>query len=89
MTTSSWTTTSTRSCSPSAGSAPSRSSGPRLAEAERAGAARQRFLSDASRALSSSLDLGRTLAELIRLLVPGSTDSAAVFLYDGSETSCS
>lgn len=54
----------------------------RLAGAERRALARQRFLREASDAMSRSLDLRRTLGGLTELLVPGLADSASVHLFD-------
>ncbi|MDQ1397530.1 MAG: hypothetical protein QOG64_2789, partial [Acidimicrobiaceae bacterium] len=54
----------------------------RLAEAERLAAARQAFLAEASRVLSSSLDYEDILDQLARLIVPELADSAAIHLVD-------
>jgi PAS domain S-box-containing protein len=54
------------------------------AEAEEAGE-RMRFLADASRVLSSSLDYDVTLAELARLAVPEVADVCLIHLLEGDE----
>lgn len=51
----------------------------RLYQAAQAAQARNRFLADASSALSSSLDYGTTLERVARLAVPAVADSAAVY----------
>jgi len=54
----------------------------RFYAAEHESAVRQRFLAEASRVLSSSLDYEETLARVARLAVPGIADSCTVYLLD-------
>jgi serine phosphatase RsbU (regulator of sigma subunit) len=57
----------------------------RLFEQLTAGAERLRYLAEASRELSSSLDLDVILRRIVELAVPSIADSAALHLWDGDD----
>lgn len=57
----------------------------RLYEGERARAAHQAFLSEASRLLAGTLDYEETLTRVTRLAVPALADTASVHLWVGDE----